>query len=282
MGKFGVDISNHNGDIVWSKLSKEISFVIIRAGYGQNNIDERAVYNIEQAQKYGVPFGLYWFSYALTIKQAIKEANFLCDLADKYNPTYPLCYDWEYDSDKYAMRNGFDTSKTAMLAKATAFLTAVEKRGYYAMLYTNLDYLNRGFGSLTDRFDIWLAQWGTNSPSVSCGIWQTSSKGMINGVDGNVDKDISYKDYPTIISKMKTTFVKYSPTEKTANAILNEVGKYAMNAVSNKTTWGRYVALANDIIAGKYGNGDARKDAVTKLGYNYYIAQIFVTELLKQ
>lgn len=282
MGKFGVDISNHNGDIIWNKLSKEISFAIIRAGYGQNNIDERAIYNIEQAQKYGVPFGLYWFSYALSVEQAKKEANFLCDIADKCNPTYPLCYDWEYDSDKYARRNGADTSKSAMLAKATAFLSTVERRGYYAMLYTNLDYLNRGFGSLTDRFDIWLAQWGTNFPSVSCGIWQTTSNGMINGIVGNVDKDISYKDYPAIIARMKNNSLKYAPKEGTAKAILDGVAKYAITAISNKDTWNKYIILANEIIAGKYGKGEVRKAALTKLGYNYDIAQIFVTELLKQ
>lgn len=273
MGKFGIDISNHNGDIDWKKLSKEISFVIIRAGYGQNNIDLRAIKNIDGATKYGVPFGLYWFSYALNTPMAIKEADFLCDLADNYKPTFPLCFDWEYDSDDYAKRNNVDTSKAAMIAKAKAFLNRVKERGYYPMLYTNLDYLNRGFGELTNEYDIWLAQWGVNLPSVSCEIWQTTSNGVISGINGNVDKDICYKDYPSIIKNNANTNVnvKVKLTDKMKEKIEKEI---------TDNFWNEYTNLANDIIAGKYGNGDERKKKIKNLGYNYDIAQTFVNVML--
>lgn len=282
MGKFGIDISNHNGSIDWATLAKEISFVIIRAGYGQNNIDLRAIYNMQQAKKYNVPFGLYWFSYALSIEDAKREANYLCDIADKYGPTYPLCYDWEYDSDKYAKNEKSDTSSAAMIAKAKAFLSTVEERGYYAMLYTNLDYLNKGFGTLTNRFDVWLAEWGVNSPAVHCGIWQTSSKGNVKGISGKVDMDISYNDYPTIIANMHRPKYNYYPNAVTTKKIVEKYTTLMVDYLTKTKVWDDYIALANDIIANKYGTGAARKEAVENLGYNYDLAQIFVTELLNQ
>lgn len=273
MGKFGIDISNHNGDIDWGKLSKEVSFVIIRAGYGQNNIDLRAIKNIENATKYGVPFGLYWFSYALNTEMSAKEANYLCNLADKYKPTYPLCYDWEYDSDNYAKKNKADTSKQAMLNRARVFLETVKSRGYYPMIYTNIDYLNRGFGELTNQYDVWLAQWGVNSPSVSCGIWQTTDKGVIKGINGNVDKDIAYKDYPSIINKNEnaTPIANYKLTDKLKDKIEKNV---------SELFWETYTDVANDIINGKYGVGKERKQKLEELGYNYDVAQIFVNAFL--
>ena len=49
------------------------------------------------------------------------------------------------------------------------------------------------------KYDLWLAQWNIASPFVLCGIWQKSDKGFINGISGNVDLDVSYKNYPEIM-----------------------------------------------------------------------------------
>ena len=272
MGKFGIDISNHNGDIDFVKVAKEVSFVIIRAGYGQNNIDARCIKNIEGCIKYKIPFGLYWFSYALNESMAKKEAEFLCNIADKYKPDYPLCFDWEYDSDEYAKKNHVDTSKSAMLKKAIAFLETVKERGYYPMLYTNLDYINRGFGDITNRYDVWLAQWGVSSPSVTCGIWQTSSNGVINGIGGNVDKNIAYVDYPSIIKNKPSAISEIKLSDEMKKNIYEKV---------KKNFYDKYTKIANEIIQGKYGNGDERKKWMRELGYDYDVAQIFVTEMIK-
>ena len=70
------------------------------------------------------------------------------------------------------------------------------------MFYCNLNWLNTYlYKNELLRYDLWLAQWGTNAPAVDCGIWQKSEMGRISGINGNVDIDISYKDYPKIMKE---------------------------------------------------------------------------------
>ena len=72
----GVDISKHNS-INWNKVRKtEIDFVLIRAGFGVNTVDEKFIENIENAIKCGFDIGIYWFSYASNPIQAKQEAEF--------------------------------------------------------------------------------------------------------------------------------------------------------------------------------------------------------------
>ena len=63
----GIDVSEHQGVIDWDKLaaSGEVDFVMIRAGYGQGTQDEFWLDNVAACTRLGIPFGVYWFSYAL-------------------------------------------------------------------------------------------------------------------------------------------------------------------------------------------------------------------------
>ena len=117
-----------------------------------------------------------------------------------------MYFDLEYDTDRYMKQNGVTLTKTVATNHARAFLSAVEKAGYYAGLYANPDYLNRFFdASLLNQYDLWLANYkqnaDTTNPPRSCGMWQHWTKGSISGISGNVDMDACYKDYPTIIQK---------------------------------------------------------------------------------
>ena len=71
------------------------------------------------------------------------------------------------------------------------------------MIYANLDYFNGKLNSSKlDRYDKWLAQWSSKPTyNKNFGIWQYSSKGTVPGITGNVDLNVSYKDYPSIINK---------------------------------------------------------------------------------
>ena len=82
-----------------------------------------------------------------------------------------------------------------------AFCNEIENAGYYAMFYCNLNWLNNCLikDELLPKYDLWLAQWNCNKPYNSCGIWQYSSCGKIDGISGNVNMDISYKNYSEII-----------------------------------------------------------------------------------
>ena len=81
------------------------------------------------------------------------------------------------------------------------FCETIENAGYYTMIYANKNWLDNYLyaDELLKRFDLWLAQWGVNKTAYSCGIWQYGGTGKIDGISGNVDLNISYKNYPEIM-----------------------------------------------------------------------------------
>lgn len=198
-----IDISTFQGEPDFEKVKDEVDGVIIRAGYGQNNIDAQFKRNISECNRLGIPCGVYWFSYAYTEEMARKEAEYCLAAIRPYKVELPVCFDFEYDSVDKAAKKGVGIGKTLATALVHAFCGTIEKAGYYAMNYTNGDYLNRYFDETTLRYDLWYAAWPKNpdrdEPPRKCGIWQFTSKGRINGIKGNVDTNYVYKDYPAII-----------------------------------------------------------------------------------
>lgn len=267
--KTGIDVSHHQGEINWHEVYGHIDFAMLRAGYGQNAIDNYFHKNARECTELGIPFGAYWFSYAYTVDMAKREAQYAIEACKKYNIQYPLAFDFEYDSYNYAFKKGVKVDADLMCAMAEAFLQEVEAAGYYAINYTNPDFLNRGFERLTGRYDTWLAHWGVKSPSVICGIWQHSSYGSIPGIKGYVDEDIAYKDYPAIINSMAPVD---SETETPFDATKTEKIHTTFNKVYDK--------IADDIINGKYGNGEERIAKLKQAGYDHIYAQSLVNALL--
>lgn len=252
----GIDVSKHNGKINWYALRGKIDFAIIRAGYGNNNIDAQLENNVRGCEENGIAYGFYWFSYALTEQASIKEANYLCDIADIYHPTYPLCYDWEYDSDSYAKKKGVTMTNNSRLKFAKAFLKTIENRGYYALIYSNADYLNKGFRELLNSYDLWFASWTSKKPEIKMGIWQNSDKGIIAGVQGKVDSNISYIDYPSLIKKQT----------KIDDDILKKISELEINLDEYFTN--KYKQVLGDVYSGKYGNGNTRHERLKNNGYD--------------
>lgn len=196
--KRGIDISKHNGDLNFKELAKKYDFAIIRAGYGKNNIDNKMLQNVVGCEEYNIPYGFYWFSYAVNPEMAKKEADYMCDMALNFNPKYPLAFDFEYGSIEYMKKQGVTPTMQAVKDIAIAFLNRIEENGYFAMLYSNRDFLTRYFDGLEKRYCLWLAEWNKEKPTIPCGIWQRG----IN--DDGIDDNISYKDFPMISAKMKT------------------------------------------------------------------------------
>lgn len=201
----GIDISTHNGtiDFARAKASGKVDFVMIRAGYGQNNIDKMFKRNIEECNRLGIPAGAYWFSYALNEQMAKREAQFCLEAVKPYRLEFPIAFDFEYDSVNYAARQGVTMTKELASKIALAFCNEIEANKYYCLNYTNTDYMNRFFSEeVNRRFGLWLAVWNNNSqPPKVCQIWQYSSKGVIDGISGNVDVNKAYIDFPTVIKK---------------------------------------------------------------------------------
>ena len=204
--KKGIDVSQWQGTIDWDKVKAAgIEFAMIRAGWGQNNIDTQFVRNISECNRVGIPCGIYWFSYAYTEAMAIREAEYALAAVEPYKLEYPIAFDWEGDSLNYAKKNGVTPTKTLVSAMARAFCKRLEQAKYYAQVYTNPSYLSTYFDAdIPKEFDIWLAQWPTkpdpnSKPSQAGGIWQYTSSGSVNGISGRVDMDAGYYDYPAII-----------------------------------------------------------------------------------
>lgn len=209
----GIDVSTWQGDIDWEKVKNSgVDFTIIREGYGKkspNQIDEKFKQNYEGAKSVGLPVGIYHYSYALNDQDAVSEAQFCLENITGLELDYPVCFDIE-DSQLLALSNRQRTDV------CSAFCQEIEKAGYYAMIYCNLNWINNYLykEELLPRYDLWLAQWSSDNPSLTCGLWQKSDCGKIDGINGNVDLNISYKNYPEIIkskglNKISTDFFTY-------------------------------------------------------------------------
>lgn len=204
--KRGIDVSQWQGTIDWPKVKAAgIEFAMIRAGYGQNNIDPQFKRNISECNRLGIPCGIYWFSYAYTEAMAIREAEYALAAVEPYKLDYPIAFDYEGASVDYAKKFGVTPDKAHVTALANAFCGRIEQAKYYAMVYTNPSYLSTYFdANIPKEFDIWLAQWLSNpdlnsKPSQAGGIWQYTSSGSVSGISGRVDLDAAYYDYPAII-----------------------------------------------------------------------------------
>lgn len=198
-----IDVSEHQGVIDWEQVKGNVDGVIIRAGYGRNNIDKQFVRNISECNRLGIPCGVYWFSYAYTPDMAKKEAEYCLAAIKPYRVELPVCFDFEYDSVSYAKTHGMTATPTLVNALVKAFCGAVEAAGYYSMVYANPDFLSR---YMTDvgAYDLWLASWpnvvDASKPPRKCGIWQWGGS-AVPGISGNVDTNEAYKDYRGIIAK---------------------------------------------------------------------------------
>lgn len=196
----GIDVSSWQGDIKWNIVKNNISFAIIRAGYGNNNIDSKAVKNVQGCEDNNIPYGLYWFSYAYTTEMARKEARYLLEFVKGHTPLFPLYFDFEYDSVKHAKKKGVTVTNKLLCDMATAFCEELENAGYYAGIYANNDYVKNMYGEVIfKKYDLWYANWGVSEPGRSVNLWQSSNVGTINGISGNVDTDVAFIDFPTII-----------------------------------------------------------------------------------
>lgn len=196
----GVDISEYQGDVDFAKVKQSgIDFVMIRSGYGRNRDqrDAKLERNIEGARGAGLDFGFYHYAYATTPQRAAEEADFCLELIRGSDPTMPVAYDVEDASLK-------SLSKAQLSAVVRTFLERIRRAGYYPMLYANLSWLETRFEpSLLEEYDVWLAQWaGAPTYKGKYGIWQYTSSGRVSGINGAVDRDIAYKDYPAIIAAM--------------------------------------------------------------------------------
>ena len=166
---------------------------------------------------------------------------------------YPVAFDIEDPSQR-------DLGKDVITDIAVAFLEEIEKAGYFATLYSSLDWLrNRLDYDRIKRFDIWLAQWRDAGATYEhpYGMWQYTSSGSVDGIAGRVDRDIAYKDYVAIIREAGLNGTSATPAapsypEPTRN-IVNYTTGDDVKWVQEKLQ-GLGYSLGSYGIDGKYGN----------------------------
>lgn len=201
MLKQGIDISAWQGNIDLDQVKNCIEAIIIRAGYGKNNIDQKWVPNAEAVRDSSLDVGAYWFSYAYTADMAYMEGCYAANaVKNKFGDRQiPIAFDLEYDSVAYAAKKGVKIGRAEATLFAIRFLTAVKEFGYRPMLYTNIDYIRNYFDLGVIRAAIpdlllWVACWGSEPKDYNMAVWQYSSKGSVAGIIGNVDMDEVYVD----------------------------------------------------------------------------------------
>ena len=194
----GIDVSQWQGNINFDLVKASgIKFVMIRAGFGRypSQKDEYFERNYKRAKAAGLGVGAYWYSYAVNAAQAVEEAKVFCEVIKGKTFDYPVAFDIE---DK--TQQGLAGSTIDQIV--TAFCSHMEKAGYYVSLYSYTSFLNNKISaSVRNRYDIWVAHFDVMRPGYNgpYGMWQNSSAYKVSGINGNVDHNFAYKDYPSII-----------------------------------------------------------------------------------
>ncbi len=201
MSRRGIDVSVYQGNIDWTAVKNSgIDFAIIRSGYGKDSgqQDRYFLQNIVNAKNAGIYVGAYHYSYASSSEDARQEANYCLSIvrSSGVNLDLPIYYDIE---DSSIINNQTTGSRTQM---CISFCSQIENAGYWAGVYSNLNWFRNYLNTdeLRKRYTLWLAQYNSTN-DIDCDIWQYSNTGSVNGISGNVDLDIMYRDLISDISK---------------------------------------------------------------------------------
>lgn len=229
----GIDVSKWQGKILWEHVAKsDIKFAMLRSSFGfcSNNsqIDTCFETNYKECKKYNIPCGAYHYSYARNKEQAIKEANYMLKAIKGKIFEFPIAFDIEEPE----ILNKLTRNEIAEIIKG--FCETIENAGYYVCVYSSKSYIESFTDEIIKKYDIWLAQWDTVKPTTTkpYGIWQFSSKGKVVGIQGNVDLNYCYKDYPSIMKHNGLNgFNKVEPEtqQKETNIIVNTDGSITLN-----------------------------------------------------
>lgn len=253
--KFGIDVSHWQGDFNFAraKSNEGIEFAILKAGGGDAGLykDSKFEANYKKCEDCGLPKGAYFYGNAKSVAEAKKEAEYFISILSGKKYEYPVFYDVEGKMIT-------DNDRATLTEIVKAFCSTMEAAGYWVGIYSSESFFNSEMndGELT-RYSHWVARWGKSKPAPSSGaetqMWQFGGEtnlirsNQIN--DQTCDQDYCYVDYP---AKIKA-------------AGLNGYSKGDSSAPAKKSN----AEIANEVIAGKWGNGTERKERLTDAGYDY-------------
>lgn len=186
-----IDVSTWQGNnIDFNKVKASgIEYVIIRAGYGREKYqkDDKFENNYKKAKAAGLKVGVYWFSYAMSPSEALKEAEACLYCLNGKELDLPVYYDMEYAP---AITQLNSSTYTKM---ATNFCDRIKSAGYGAGVYASASVYEYplNYSIISKNYSVWNAEWNSYY-TVYCDVWQYSSCGIVDGINGNVDMNMIY------------------------------------------------------------------------------------------
>ena len=208
---FGIDVARYQGTIDWETVAAAgVDFAMVRVGYrtlvdGEITPDPNAKFNMQEAQKYGIKLGAYFFSTAVTRAEAIQEAKWVADYIAQYPITYPVAYNCEGFNDPENRQ--YTLNKTERTDIALVFLKTIEELGYEGMFYASKNEMENDARWEVSRIDpeykIWVAQYPEepypatprSSYTGKHHMWQYTRSGIVDGIEQSVDVNIAYFGY---------------------------------------------------------------------------------------
>ncbi len=255
----GVDISYCQSGLSYEKLKADgIKFAVIRSsvtgtGTHKQYVDSLLHRHVNGCISQGIDYGFYHYSCARTVEEAKAEARFCVEQIKKYPlPTYPVFFDAEEGQIA-------DMGKKVATDIALAFIDEVERLGYPSGIYANPSWIEDFLDKtrILGKKDLWLAHWVKSPRQYGQKIWQS---GLRYSAGMKIDADVCYVDYP------KETAAWYKAHGKTVS-------------VPVKKTIDK---LVQEVLDGKWGNGQKRFDDLTAAGYDYYAVQDAVSKKIKE
>lgn len=192
----GLDLSKWQEEVDFAKLKEQgVEFVMLKIGGqkeigGEFHIDPKFYDNIKGALANDIKVGLYFYSYATTEKEAIKQADWIANKIKNYEVDLPIAFDWE----NWHNYTSFHLSFNSLNKIASAFVNQIEKHNYKAMLYSSKSYLENIW--YQEDYTTWIAYYTNSFPEYNnYYMWQLCSDGKIDGIKGYVDIDIMPKTF---------------------------------------------------------------------------------------
>lgn len=198
--RHGIDISHWNKIINYDRIAQSVDFIILKVGGSDKGfyMDREFMKNyIALHHERDIPCGAYYFvgRNCIDRKSGETDAYKMLDMISGLTFEYPIYIDLEATSPKH---------KVGATEACKGFCDVLESAGYYAGIYASdvSGFRERLYLHELDRYDKWVARYGSRPKYVKeYGIWQSSSSGKIDGIIGNVDLDVCYKDYPAIMKR---------------------------------------------------------------------------------
>ncbi len=195
--RVGIDVSKWNGEIDWDRVRNAgVEFAIIRAGYrgsvtGSLVEDPYFRANMRGAASSGLPVGVYFFTQAVNEVEAVEEASTVLQLIREYKLDYPVFIDTEGAGGNGRADNLDVDTRTKV---CEAFCRTIVNAGYTAGVYGSRNWYNHYLHTAQlENYCIWLAEY--RSAPLYQGyyqMWQYTSRGSVDGIEGNVDMNVSY------------------------------------------------------------------------------------------